>query len=112
MRPMQRRGLAEASRLRNGFRRRIWWFRCGRSRTPTRWPRCGRVALADAAIADALAKLRPGMMELDVAWMIESYFRTHGAEGPSFDTIVACGPNGARPHAHAGDRRCRPVSRL
>ncbi len=66
------------------------------------------VALADAAIADALAKLRPGMMERDVAWMIESYFRTHGAEGPSFDTIVACGPNGARPHAHAGDTLITP----
>jgi Xaa-Pro aminopeptidase len=61
------------------------------------------VALADAAIADALARMRPDMKEREVAWMIESYFRTHGAEGPSFETIVACGPNGARPHARAGD---------
>lgn len=61
------------------------------------------VALADAALAAALAQIRPGMRERDVAWLIESHMRTHGAEGASFETIVACGPNGARPHARAGD---------
>jgi Xaa-Pro aminopeptidase len=66
------------------------------------------VALADAAIADALAMMRPGMTEGEVAWMIDSYMRTHGASGPSFETIVACGPNGARPHARAGDSPIMP----
>jgi Xaa-Pro aminopeptidase len=61
------------------------------------------IRLADEALAAALAQMRPGMMERDVAWLIESYMRTHGAQGASFDTIVACGPNGARPHARAGD---------
>jgi Xaa-Pro aminopeptidase len=31
--------------------------------------------------------------------------RRLGAEGPSFDTIVASGPNGAMPHHQAGARR-------
>jgi len=61
------------------------------------------VRLADDALAATLARIRPGMTEREVAWQIESYIRTHGAEGVSFDTIVAVGPNGARPHAHAGD---------
>jgi Xaa-Pro aminopeptidase len=62
------------------------------------------VALTDAALADALEVMRPGMTELQVAWLIESYMRTHGASKVAFDLIVAAGPNGALPHAHPGDR--------
>lgn len=60
------------------------------------------IALTDEALAAALAQARPGMTELDLAWIIESHMRTHGAQGVSFELIVACGPNGARPHALAG----------
>lgn len=59
------------------------------------------IALADEALAAGLAQLRPGMTELDLSWAIESYMRTHGAQNVSFELIVACGPNGARPHARA-----------
>lgn len=59
------------------------------------------VALADEALAAGLAQLRPGMTELELSWAIESYMRTHGAQNVSFELIVACGPNGARPHARA-----------
>lgn len=61
------------------------------------------IALADAALAAALAQAKPGMTEQALAWLIESYMRTHGAQAVSFDIIVACGPNGARPHARASD---------
>ena len=61
------------------------------------------VALADAALAAGLAQARPGMSELELSWIIESYMRTHGAQTVAFDLIIACGPNGARPHAKAGD---------
>jgi len=61
------------------------------------------IKLADEAMAAALSQARPGMTELDLAWVIESYIRTHGAQGVSFDTIVGCGPNGARPHATASE---------
>jgi len=61
------------------------------------------IALADDALAAGLAQARPGMTELELSWIIESYMRTHGAQMVAFDLIIACGPNGARPHAKAGD---------
>ena len=36
---------------------------------------------------------------------LESYMLSHGADGLSFDTIIASGPNGANPHARPGSRR-------
>jgi Xaa-Pro aminopeptidase len=62
------------------------------------------VLLADAALAHGLSEARPGMTEVELAWIIESYMRTHGAEGVAFDLHVASGPNGARPHAHTSDK--------
>jgi Xaa-Pro aminopeptidase len=44
-----------------------------------------------------------GRTELDVAWRIEELFHEEG--GPlAFESIVASGPNAARPHARAGSR--------
>jgi Xaa-Pro aminopeptidase len=63
------------------------------------------VLLADAALAAGLAEARPGMAELELAWIIESYMRTHGAQGVAFDLHVASGPNGARPHAHTSEKK-------
>jgi Xaa-Pro aminopeptidase len=59
------------------------------------------VRLADEALAAGLLQARPGMTERELAWAIESYLRTHGAQAAAFEIIVACGPNGARPHARA-----------
>ena len=61
------------------------------------------IALGDEALPAALAQARPGMTERELAWSIESYMRAHSAEAPAFDIIVACGLNGARPHARASD---------
>jgi Xaa-Pro aminopeptidase len=61
------------------------------------------IRLGDEALAAALARVTPTMTERQLAWEIESYFHEQGAEGPSFDTIVASGPNGSRPHARASD---------
>jgi Xaa-Pro aminopeptidase len=63
------------------------------------------IALADEALAAGLAQAQAGMTELELAWIIESYMRTHGAQVVAFDMIVSCGPNGARPHARAGADR-------
>lgn len=63
------------------------------------------VLLADAALAHGLSEARPGMTEVELAWIIESYMRTHGAAGVAFDLHVASGPNGARPHAHTSDKQ-------
>lgn len=57
---------------------------------------------------EALAKVEPtiiaGESEKAVGWRIEQAFRELGAEGPSFPTIVASGPNAALPHHPTGDR--------
>lgn len=53
----------------------------------------------DAALARVLGTGLAGRRERDVAWDILAALREEGAEGPSFDCIVAAGPNGARPHA-------------
>lgn len=66
------------------------------------------VLLADAALAHGLSEARPGMTEVELAWIIESYMRSHGAQGVAFDLHVASGPNGARPHAHTSDKRLLP----
>jgi Xaa-Pro aminopeptidase len=45
-----------------------------------------------------------GRTERDLAWTIEQLFHEEGAESVAFETLVASGPNSARPHARAGDR--------
>jgi len=55
---------------------------------------------ADTALAQLLAHggLRPGRSELEVARELESLMLAHGADGPSFETIVATGAHSAVPH--------------
>lgn len=55
---------------------------------------------ADAALGDLLEHggIAPGRTELDVARDLESRMRDHGANGPSFESIVATGANSAVPH--------------
>ena len=45
-----------------------------------------------------------GRRERDVAWTIERLFHDAGAQQVAFESIVASGPNAARPHARASDR--------
>ena len=46
-----------------------------------------------------------GRTERDVAWTIEQLFHAEGADAVGFESIVASGPNAARPHARATDRK-------
>jgi Xaa-Pro aminopeptidase len=57
-------------------------------------------AAADAALADLLQQggIAVGRTELDVAGELERLMREHGANGPSFESIVATGANSAVPH--------------
>ena len=48
-----------------------------------------------------------GRTELDVAWTIEQLFHEEGADRVAFESIVASGPNSARPHARATAREIR-----
>jgi Xaa-Pro aminopeptidase len=61
-------------------------------------------AIADQALAAVRPMLRERPTEREVARALEAAMADGGAEGPSFDTIVASGPNGAKPHARPTDR--------
>jgi Xaa-Pro aminopeptidase len=63
---------------------------------------CG---MADAALAAVRHRLGEGVTEAEVALELEWQMRRLGAEGRSFETIVASGPNAAMPHHRAGSRR-------
>lgn len=61
--------------------------------------------IADRALAEVAPRLGDRMTELDVRHELEHLMRRFGADGPSYDTIVASGPeHGARPH-HGAERR-------
>ncbi len=62
------------------------------------------VLLNEKVFQAVYKELRPGQIEKDVALTIENTMRRMGAEAPSFDTIVAGGPNAALPHAVPTDR--------
>lgn len=60
---------------------------------------------ADAALHDLVARggLRPGRTEKEVGRELESLMLDHGADGVSFETIVATGSNSAIPHHRPTD---------
>lgn len=60
-------------------------------------------ALSDE-IFSALSQERfTGRTERELAWWVERSFREGGAEGVSFDTVVAVGPTASSPHAVPSD---------
>ena len=63
------------------------------------------VEVASSAYSETLRHIRVGITELEVAAEIEYRMRLHGAERPSFETIVAFGPRSALPHARPGTRK-------
>ena len=63
------------------------------------------IAITDETFAHICQWIQPGMTEKEVQWEINRYMLTLGADGPSFEAIVASGPNGSMPHAIAGQRR-------
>ncbi|MEI7622144.1 MAG: aminopeptidase P family protein [Actinomycetes bacterium] len=62
-------------------------------------------AIADAALAERRPTLLDELTESEFALALDSAMRRLGASGTSFETIVASGPNGAKPHARPSDRR-------
>ena len=67
-----------------------------------------RIEQACTIAGDALARVRHRLTErpreCDLALELDCEMRRLGASGPSFETIVASGPNGAKPHARPGER--------
>jgi Xaa-Pro aminopeptidase len=62
------------------------------------------VAINEKVFQTIYGDLAAGKTERQVAFEIENTMRILGAEGPSFETIVAGGPNSALPHAVPTDR--------
>jgi Xaa-Pro aminopeptidase len=62
------------------------------------------VELADAALEQAKAIIRPDVTEKEAAWEIEKNLRQKGSEGVPFEIIVASGPNSALPHARPTEK--------
>ena len=62
-------------------------------------------AITDAAFDHIAGFIRPGLTEREVQVELEDFMVRHGAEGLAFPSIVACGPNGASPHAIPGQTR-------
>ena len=60
--------------------------------------------MVDDALADVLAGGLVGRSEREVAFALQTRLFEIGAEGPSFEIIVAAGVNGAKPHAVPGPR--------
>jgi len=62
-------------------------------------------ALGDQLFAHLLGFIRPGLTEAQVAAELEYQARIRGAEGMSFETIVASGARSALPHGRASEAR-------
>lgn len=66
------------------------------------------VALGAELYDHGLAAIGPGAREVEVAAKMEYAARTAGAEGMSFETIVAAGTRSALPHARASQALIEP----
>lgn len=62
-------------------------------------------AIADAALAEMRPVLADGPTEREFGLALDATMLAMGADDLSFETIVAAGPNGAKPHHHPSSRR-------
>jgi Xaa-Pro aminopeptidase len=60
--------------------------------------------IADRGLEALTAETWVGRAEREIAWRLRELLHAHGADELSFETIVASGANGARPHGHPTDQ--------
>jgi Xaa-Pro aminopeptidase len=60
--------------------------------------------IVDECLGEAMPLLGAGTAEQELARHLDDGMRSRGATGPAYETIVAAGPNSAKPHARPGDR--------
>lgn len=63
--------------------------------------------IAEDGLQKTLGEIKEGMTEREVAAILEHEMRSCGADGTSFDTIVAFGAGAAVPHHETGDTKLR-----
>jgi Xaa-Pro aminopeptidase len=61
--------------------------------------------LGDAGLEALLPRIVPGVTEADLAWELEAWLRTHGAEALAFSPAVLAGERAAMPHGSPTDRK-------
>lgn len=61
--------------------------------------------IGDIAFSKVLEVIKPGMTELEVAAYLEFFMKTNGAQGLSFDSIVASGVNSSMCHATPSSKK-------
>ncbi|HIT90466.1 MAG TPA: aminopeptidase P family protein [Candidatus Merdenecus merdavium] len=62
-------------------------------------------SIGDKAFTRILDVIKPGMTEIEVAAELEYSMKMNGAQGLSFDSIVASGVNSAMPHATPSNKK-------
>ena len=62
-------------------------------------------SIGDKAFTDILNYIKPGVTEMQIAAHLEYSMKMNGAEGLSFDSIVASGINSSMPHAVLSDKK-------
>jgi Xaa-Pro aminopeptidase len=65
------------------------------------------VKIADMVFGDILKFVKPGLKERDLALEMSYRMIKLGADGPSFDFIVASGQRSSMPHGRASDRKLK-----
>ncbi len=65
------------------------------------------IAISKQAHEAAMREARGGMMEWEIEALVNYTFRKQGAEGPSYPSIIASGPNAATLHYINNDRSMR-----
>jgi Xaa-Pro aminopeptidase len=63
------------------------------------------IAISNEAHRRAMTDARGGMMEWEIEALVDYVFRSRGATGPSYPSIIASGPNAATLHYIHNDRR-------
>src|SRR3990167_1782686 len=63
--------------------------------------------IAHTALEKVLSEIKPGDVEKDIALALEIGMRKGGADGVSFEPIVASGTRSALPHGRASDKKIK-----
>ena len=62
------------------------------------------IEITDYVFTQILPEIKEGVSEKYIAAKISYLFKTNGAEGDSYESIIASGPRSALPHARATDK--------
>ena len=65
------------------------------------------VKITDKVFDEIIPEIKVGVTEKYISAKISFLFKTNGAEGDSYESIIAGGPNSALPHARPTDREFR-----